>query len=584
MIVLYSVLLVTILIIMYVLLQNKEKFIDIDRINTNIPQYNTCSELVNELYSVDYSKANLNILKPVAISSKNNTFKSGAHICALPKPNIQDFNIDENCKATLNVGDNTYEYQFDKIKQSESFNYEPQNFDCVLDVKNEEKVKTYIDFINKKNDESKNLAILKSTQENQLRQDNIKAAINETTDNNKLTTENIELRKQATANIMNAKSQIIVNTELTNRTQKMYENDLSTTNRLNTENSIAGNIIASVIGATGEKIPSYWEHIGSKSNWFVPGGEIFNWRDIIGSTQTKINNNDLTISFWLLTGRTFPEWRSLMRLTNDKGDIVSGSRIPGLFIFPESTRLHIIHDLVNGTNTDENVDGIAVGIPIFITLVFTDRILQVFMNGKLISRRIYPNEPVLADETFKFYIGDKYYKRDGLLFRDIKIWHGVLTANTIRQEYQKYGTTLNVDTRIHSSNRSLFSVRNVNGTNTNSCMTVQGRSFRMATPLDVWKCFGGDEQRWTYNNGTLRPQFNPSQCIDVTHGKSDRGTQLIQWGCHGGNNQLFYMDQQQKLHPYSSPDMCVTADPNIRSSPFFLEKCENSRGFTIFNR
>jgi hypothetical protein len=73
-------------------------------------------------------------------------------------------------------------------------------------------------------------------------------------------------------------------------------------------------------------------------------------------------------------------------------------------------------------------------------------------------------------------------------------------------------------------------------------------------------CDGNDRQAFGFfNNGTIRPSYDPTLCFDISNNSSDNGASLILYWCNGGANQQFDVFAQaahESPPPYrsSNPD------------------------------
>ncbi len=68
------------------------------------------------------------------------------------------------------------------------------------------------------------------------------------------------------------------------------------------------------------------------------------------------------------------------------------------------------------------------------------------------------------------------------------------------------------------------------------CVDISGFGTGDGTPLQLWDCSGGWNQKWSYTNGTLvNPQTN--KCLDVAGAGTGNGTRVDLWSCNGGGAQ-----------------------------------------------
>jgi chitosanase len=72
----------------------------------------------------------------------------------------------------------------------------------------------------------------------------------------------------------------------------------------------------------------------------------------------------------------------------------------------------------------------------------------------------------------------------------------------------------------------------------NTCLDVKGWSNAPGTPVEIWTCHGGDNQKFTTVDGQIRVTINGvTNCLDADGRGTGNGTRIIIWTCHGGNNQ-----------------------------------------------
>jgi hypothetical protein len=82
------------------------------------------------------------------------------------------------------------------------------------------------------------------------------------------------------------------------------------------------------------------------------------------------------------------------------------------------------------------------------------------------------------------------------------------------------------------------------GVGSNRCLDVPGQSTEPGTQLQIWDCWGGSNQLWTYTAaGELTVYAGGSQrCLDAEGGGTSNGTAAIIWTCHGGVNQQWSLN------------------------------------------
>jgi hypothetical protein len=78
----------------------------------------------------------------------------------------------------------------------------------------------------------------------------------------------------------------------------------------------------------------------------------------------------------------------------------------------------------------------------------------------------------------------------------------------------------------------------------NRCLDVTGNNNADGTPVEIWDCHGGENQRWTSTAaGELVVTIaGVTKCLDAFGGDTADGTRIIIWSCHGGTNQKWNLN------------------------------------------
>jgi len=72
----------------------------------------------------------------------------------------------------------------------------------------------------------------------------------------------------------------------------------------------------------------------------------------------------------------------------------------------------------------------------------------------------------------------------------------------------------------------------------NRCLDVPNQSTTDGTQLQIYDCWTGANQQWTYSNGEISVYDGGTRkCLDASGGGTANGTAAIIWTCHGGSNQ-----------------------------------------------
>ncbi|GAA3028252.1 hypothetical protein Aglo01_34210 [Actinokineospora globicatena] len=57
----------------------------------------------------------------------------------------------------------------------------------------------------------------------------------------------------------------------------------------------------------------------------------------------------------------------------------------------------------------------------------------------------------------------------------------------------------------------------------------------------LWKCNGGNQQKWIYpNNGSSIQNVHSGRCLDVNPNTNYNGGTVYQWSCNGSPQQAWY--------------------------------------------
>ncbi|WP_067501934.1 ricin-type beta-trefoil lectin domain protein [Actinoplanes sp. TFC3] len=67
------------------------------------------------------------------------------------------------------------------------------------------------------------------------------------------------------------------------------------------------------------------------------------------------------------------------------------------------------------------------------------------------------------------------------------------------------------------------------------CLDVKDNGTADGTPVQMWDCFGGANQQWTYTSGRDLKNVASGKCLDVSG--TANGAKLQIWTCTGGSNQ-----------------------------------------------
>ena len=103
-----------------------------------------------------------------------------------------------------------------------------------------------------------------------------------------------------------------------------------------------------------------------------------------------------------------------------------------------------------------------------------------------------------------------------------------------------------LDLTPESGSQDTSDVNELVASHSQKCLDVTGWSTQDATPMIQWQCHGGDNQAWSIEplaEGYSRVVSRHSDmCLDVSGASTEDGATIIQWPCHGGANQQWRLE------------------------------------------
>ncbi|PRY59968.1 endo-1,4-beta-xylanase [Glycomyces artemisiae] len=88
----------------------------------------------------------------------------------------------------------------------------------------------------------------------------------------------------------------------------------------------------------------------------------------------------------------------------------------------------------------------------------------------------------------------------------------------------------------------------VRGVGSGRCLDVPNQSTTNGTQLQIYDCWSGANQQWTFANGELSVYTGASRkCLDASGSSSANGTAAVIWSCHGGANQKWVLNSNGTL-------------------------------------
>ncbi|GAA5186025.1 arabinofuranosidase catalytic domain-containing protein [Rugosimonospora acidiphila] len=90
------------------------------------------------------------------------------------------------------------------------------------------------------------------------------------------------------------------------------------------------------------------------------------------------------------------------------------------------------------------------------------------------------------------------------------------------------------------------------------CLDVSGQSTANGAQVQLYDCWGGSNQRWTYTSGK-QLQVYGSKCLDATGQGTADGTAVVIWDCNGQANQQWNVNSNGTITGVQS-GRCVDAN------------------------
>jgi non-reducing end alpha-L-arabinofuranosidase len=95
------------------------------------------------------------------------------------------------------------------------------------------------------------------------------------------------------------------------------------------------------------------------------------------------------------------------------------------------------------------------------------------------------------------------------------------------------------------------------GSGSGRCLDVPNASTTNGTQLQLWDCWGGSNQRWTYTS-TKQLMVYGSKCLDASGQGTADGTAVIIWDCNGQANQQWNLNSNGTISGVQS-GKCIDA-------------------------
>jgi hypothetical protein len=149
----------------------------------------------------------------------------------------------------------------------------------------------------------------------------------------------------------------------------------------------------------------------------------------ISDTRTK------SITFWIYFTHYHWSWRNIFHITNSaqRNCCSPGDRVPSVWLWPGTGRLHICHDTMASVNENFNPEGIVAGVPSFVALIWNERTLTVYIDNRNVGSYTYTGDLVEPSSSAVLLTPDPWHDAYCFQIKDLKFWNKPLEVDDLRQ-------------------------------------------------------------------------------------------------------------------------------------------------------
>jgi len=137
------------------------------------------------------------------------------------------------------------------------------------------------------------------------------------------------------------------------------------------------------------------------------------------------DNTDMSISFIVNISKLDSNWRNIVHVTNDGNNCCNpGQRIPGIWIWPNETRLHFRTGTKSNGNDGLDTDPLSLNTDIYVSITISKNKVKIYFDGVL-NKSIQRSEPFTkANSTATVYCADPWHSVDGFKIKNLKFTNG----------------------------------------------------------------------------------------------------------------------------------------------------------------
>lgn len=186
--------------------------------------------------------------------------------------------------------------------------------------------------------------------------------------------------------------------------------------------SCDGNCNFTINTTVSNNVKNSWIYNKTINNWYKTekNNSIGKWSDI------GINlNNYMTISFYINLESVDSTYRNIFQLSNQNVNY------SGLWL--TSNKLYLI---INNTSISNNITNIEIPAnkQSFITLIFDYNTTKIYLNGNIVSNKLYQDALELAVPDAYFYISNSS-SEGGVNIKDFTIYNYIISDNEVKYLY-----------------------------------------------------------------------------------------------------------------------------------------------------
>jgi hypothetical protein len=90
------------------------------------------------------------------------------------------------------------------------------------------------------------------------------------------------------------------------------------------------------------------------------------------------------------------------------------------------------------------------------------------------------------------------------------------------------------------------------------CLDLEGRKTNNGNEIHQWSCHGADSQLWWQDNqGRIHNKMAPQKCVDASGAGTREGTRIVLWDCHDGANQKWLRGALNSFRIGNAPGMAL---------------------------